>query len=153
MSETEEHRTALRANVVKGAKLVFGGGIIDCVVMDISATGVRVSVEVLLKLPETVAIHMRGGAIYNAKHRWSHGNELGFEFIGPPILEATSAERAWPIYESLREISPDRVMVRLQQWRFFDDAALSSLAQTYEEAYAALATALRQRAAQGNASR
>ena len=150
MSESEEHRAAQRQNVLKLAKIVIGGGVIDCVVLDISPTGVRLSIEVLIKMPETVAIHLRGGAVYNARLRWSNGRELGFEFVGPPVLDVTSAERAWPIYEALREIAPDRVIVRLQEWRYFDDPALTSLARTYEDAYATLLAAMRQRASHAN---
>ncbi len=57
--------------------------------------------------------------------------------------------RALPLYEALRDISPDQILARLQAERCFDDPVLSDLAQELGAAHAALVVALRQRATQG----
>lgn len=145
-------RAEPRQRVIKSAKLVFNGGVIDCVVLDISAKGARVLLPMPTPLPEHVALHLSGGVIYNARRRWERGQEVGFEFEGPPSLNVIAATRAMPFYEALRDISPDEILVRLQAERWFDDPVLSDLAQDLGATHAALLTALRQRATQGKAA-
>ena len=141
-------RAELRKRVLKGAKLVFNGGVIDCTVLNISAKGARVLLPMPMPLPEHVALHLSGGVTYNARRRWTRGPDVGFEFEDAPSLSASAAARALPFYDALRDISPDQILVRLQAERWFDDPVLSDLAQDLGAAYAALVTALRQRATQ-----
>ena len=145
-------RAEPRQRVIKSAKLVFNGGVIDCVVLNISAKGARVLLPMPTPLPEQVALHLSGGVIYNAQRRWGVGEEVGFEFEGAPSLSAIAAARAMPFYEALRDISPDQILARLQVERWFDDPVVSDLAQDLGAAHAALLTALRQRATQGKAA-
>lgn len=145
-------RAELRKRVLKGAKLVFNGGVIDCTVLNISAKGARVLLPMPMPLPEQVALHLSGGVIYNARRRWGRGQDVGFEFEDAPVLSASAATRALPFYEELRDISPDQILARLQAERWFDDPVLSDLAQDLGTAHAALVTALCQRATQGKAA-
>ena len=145
-------RAEPRQRVLKGAKLVFNGGVIDCTVLNISAKGARVLLPMPMPLPEQVALHLSGGVIYNARRRWGRGQDVGFEFQGAPSLSAIAAARALPFYEALRDISPDQMLARLQAERWFDDPVLSDLAQDLGAAYAGLVTALRQRATKGEAA-
>ena len=147
-----QQRAEPRKRVLKGVKLVFDGGIIDCVVLDISAKGARVLLPMPTPLPEQVALHLSGGVTYNARRCWGSGEEVGFEFEGGPSLSAVSAARAMVSYEALRDISPDQILARLQAERWFDDPVLSDLAQDLGAAYTALVTTLRQRATQGKAA-
>ncbi len=62
-------RAEPRKRVLKGAKLVFNGGIIDCTVLDISAKGALVLAPTPLPMPEQVALHLSGGVIYHARRR------------------------------------------------------------------------------------
>ena len=145
-------RAEPRKRVLKGAKLAFSGGIVDCTVLDISAKGALVLAPTPMQMPEHVALHLSGGVIYHARRRWGRGQEVGFEFEDAPSLSAVAAARVLPFYEALRDISPDQVLARLQAERWFDDPVLSDLAQDLGAAHAALATALSQRAAQGKAA-
>ena len=145
----DNQRAEPRKRVLKGAKLVFNGGVIDCTVLDISAKGALVLLPAPMPLPEQVALHLSGGVIYHARRRWGRGQDIGFEFEDAPSLSADAAARALPFYEALREVSPDQILARLQAERWFDDPVLSDLAQELGAAYAALVAALRQRATQG----
>lgn len=149
----DNQRAEPRKRVLKGAKLVFnGGGVINCTVLDISAKGALVLLPAPMPLPEWVALHLSGGVIYHARRRWGRGQDVGFEFEDAPSLSAEAAARALPFYEALRDISPDQLLARLQAERWFDDPVLADLAQELGAAYAALVTALRQRATQGQAA-
>lgn len=146
----DNQRTEPRKRVLKGAKLVFtDGGVIDCVVLDISAKGALVLLPAPMPLPEQVALHLSGGVVYHARRRWGRGQDVGFAFEDGPALSAVAAARALPFYEALRGVSPDQVLAGLQAERWFDDPVLSDLAQELGAAHAALVAALRQRVAQG----
>jgi hypothetical protein len=148
----DNQRVEPRKRVLKGAKLVFNGGVIDCTVLDISAKGALVLLPAPMPLPEQVALHLSGGVIYNARRRWGRGQDVGFEFEEGPSLSAVAAARALPFYEALRDISPDQILAKLQAERWFDDPVLSDLAQELGATHAALVAALRQRATQGAAA-
>jgi hypothetical protein len=48
----DEHRIATRHRVLKGGKIQFGGGSIDCTVRNISDTGAALEVSSPLGIPE-----------------------------------------------------------------------------------------------------
>lgn len=148
----DNQRVEPRKRVLKGAKLVFNGGVIDCTVLDISAKGALVLLPAPMPLPEQVALHLSGGVIYHARRRWARGQDVGFEFEEGPSLSTVAAARALPFYEALRGVSPDQILARLQAERWFDDPVLSDLAQELGAAHAALVVALRQRVTQGQAA-
>lgn len=148
----DNQRAEPRKRMLKSAKLVFNGGVMDCIVLDISAKGALVLLPAPMPLPEQVALHLSGGVIYHARRRWRRGQDVGFEFKDAPSLSAIAVARAFPFYEALRNISPDQILAELQAERWFDDPVLSDLAQDLGAAYAALVTALCQRATQGRAA-
>ena len=148
-SWADNNRSGLRDRVLKNAKLVFNDTVIDCSMLDISAQGARILLRTPMPLPSMVALHLRGGTIYQARRAWTRGLEVGFEFSGDPVLDAVTAKMAWPVYEALRDLAPDAVIASLQAHRHFDDPALPALAQQFADAYAALATGLQKRAARG----
>ena len=145
----DNNRSELRDLVLKSAKLVFNDAVIDCSILDISAQGARVGLRTPMPLPRMVALHLRGGAIYQARRAWMRGLEVGFEFSSDSTLDVVTAKMAWPVYEALRDLAPDAVIARLQAHRHFDDPVLPALTQQFADAYAALAAALRKRAARG----
>ena len=100
-----------------------------------------------MPLPEEATLHLSGGMAYRARQRWLRGQDAGFEFAEAPLLSTDAAGRALPIYEALRGAAPDQALARLRAERCFDDPTLSELAQRLADAHAALAAALRERAA------
>jgi hypothetical protein len=49
--DDDEHRIAARHRVLKGARIRFGGGAIDCTIRNISATGPALDVTSPLGIP------------------------------------------------------------------------------------------------------
>lgn len=138
-------RQAERANVLKRAKLVFGGAVLDCTVLDLSASGARLLMGTPARLSGDFAVHMPGGIVHAARLSWSRGREIGLEFIGEPKLAVAAASLASASVQALRGIAPDRVLEGLRGHRHFDDPVLADAAHALADAYAALLSALQDR--------
>ena len=136
-----------RANVLKRAKLAFGGAIFDCTVLDLSTSGARLMLGAPSRLAGDLALHMPGGSIYAARLCWSRGREVGLEFVGEPKLALAAALVAGASVQALSGIAPDRVLDGLRAVRHFDDPALADAAQALADAHAALLSALQDRTA------
>ncbi len=149
MTRIDEQRDGKRQSVLKKAKLIWGNSVVDCLVLEQSDAGVRVSTAIPMHVPEQVVVHLGGGAVRAATQRWAHGTEIGFEFAGIAKLDAPGANDARAILMDLREIGFDDIIARLVAFRFFDDAELSSTALTAQAALQRLEAALRRRA-EGN---
>ena len=138
-------RGAERANVLKRAKLVFGGAILDCTVLDLSPSGARLSLGAPARFSGNFALHMPGGSVYAARLCWARGREVGLEFIGEPRLALDAAKLAGASIQALRGIAPDRVLDGLRTARHFDDPALATAARALADAHATLLSALQDR--------
>lgn len=104
----QDKRGAHRDRVLKGAQLVFGNSTFDCVVLDITVSGARVSLAVPAQLPKDVALRLRDGTSYPAALRWARGLEIGLEFVGR--VSATGDEgrnrRASAALEAVQSADP-----------------------------------------------
>lgn len=138
-------RQADRANVLKRAKLVLGGTILDCAVLDLSPSGARLSLGAPAHISGNFALHMPGGSVYAARLCWARGREIGLEFIGEPRLALDAARLAGTSIQALRGIAPDRVLDGLRAARHFDDPALATAARALADAHATLLSALQDR--------
>ena len=134
-----------RVNVLKRAKLVFSGAILDCAVLDLSPSGARLSLGVPVRFSGNFALHMPGGSVYAARLCWARGREVGLEFIGEPRLALEAAKLAGASMQALRSIAPDRVLDSLRTARHFDDPALATAARALADAHATLLSALQDR--------
>ena len=137
-----DQRAAPRRRALKGAKIVFNGSVLDCMVRNVSERGARVSLPSPTPLPDRVALHMPGGAAYQAQRKWTLGGDSGFAFDSAGTLQAAAAARALALHEGLAAYSPAPVLAQLLAERCFDDRALQDLALKLGEAHAALAAAL-----------
>ena len=138
-------RRAERGNVLKRAKLVFGGAVLDCTVLELSASGARLLMGTPARLSGEFVLHMPGGTVHAARLSWSRGREVGLEFIGGPKLAVVAASLASASVQALRSIAPNRVLEDLRGQRHFDDPVLADAAQGLADAYAALLSALQDR--------
>lgn len=138
-------RQAERASVLKRAKLVFGGAILDCTVLDLSTSGARLSMGAPTRLSGDFALHLPGGTVHAVRLRWARGRDIGVEFIGGPKLALDAARLAGTTLQALRGIAPDRILDTLRSHRHFDDPALASAAQALADAHACLLSALQDR--------
>jgi hypothetical protein len=142
----DDKRLALRQTVFKSAKIVFGQSVIDCLVLDISETGVRVRTAAIMPVPERVTLEFSGGAVFSAVRRWARGLELGLLLEGSASLPAASAHLAGRIHAMLRAAPIEQPMQLLRSTRFFDDLALQAAAEQAEAALQRLDVALAERA-------
>lgn len=141
----EDKRGAHRDRVLKGAQLAFGNSTVDCVVLDITVSGARISLGAPIRLPENLALRLRDGTKYPAALRWARGLEVGLEFIGR--MAATGDEgrnrRAWAALEAVQSTDPTRWLQILRAERYFGDETLHRAAEAAEAAHMRLEAALR----------
>ncbi|HET7885269.1 MAG TPA: PilZ domain-containing protein [Bradyrhizobium sp.] len=57
---SEEHRVAARHRVLKGAKIEFGGGAIDCTIRNLSDTGAALDVTSPVGIPTEFTLVAEG---------------------------------------------------------------------------------------------
>ncbi len=145
----DEQRTTLRQAVLKGAQIIFGQTVIDCLVLNVSASGARVRTAAVIQIPEQVTLKFRGGAVFPATRRWARGMEIGFALAGTSSLEEAPARVAWRIYETIRGYTLDEALRVLRAHGFFDDVALRATAEEAETAIRRLEAALAARARGG----
>jgi hypothetical protein len=145
MDLSDEKRDAQRQAVLKTAKIEWGSSVVDCLVLEQSIIGMRVSMSIPMEVPEQVTIRLHGGAVRPATRRWARGTEIGFEFGGIARLDAVAANHAVDILVKVRAMGLDEIMTSLSEARFFDDAELGSVALAAQAAMRRLEAALRQR--------
>ena len=90
---SEGRRRTARTPVISGASFTAGDTVRRCVMMDISASGVRLYLVDGAEAPEQVVLHLPGRVVQPAHRRWQRGTQAGFEFsatTGDP--ETTSRE-------------------------------------------------------------
>lgn len=143
MTEPKHPRQSDRHAMLKTAKLIFSGSVVDCLVMDMSEEGFRVQLGGIMPIPEEVTIQFAGGASFRAIQRWIRGEEIGFAIAGAAQLGAVSRGQAWDVYEAIRGRGLDIPLTRLRELRYFDDPALTSVADAAHAAVAKLEAALR----------
>ena len=59
-----DKRSSIRQFVLKGAKIVFNQSVVDCLVVSVSETGVRVRTGAITPVPEKVTLWFNGGAVF-----------------------------------------------------------------------------------------
>lgn len=136
-SAPEDRRSALRSPVIRGVKLALGAGqsVLDCLVLDESATGIMVDLGALVPLPEEVTVHLQGGASYRARRRWMAGTKAGLEFLGAKVAVNETAQRMHKLADLLHTQGPLAVVGTLRAARYFDQAELRRAADEAEAAY------------------
>jgi hypothetical protein len=141
-----DKRSSIRQFVLKSAKIVFNQSVVDCLVVSVSETGVRVRTAAMMPIPEKVTLRFAGGAVFSAERRWARGMEIGFALDGTASLPEEAAQTAWQIYEMIRATSIEEPIKLLQIRRFFDDLALQKMAEQAEAGLRHLERALAARA-------
>lgn len=81
-----DRRLSPRVGVLKSVKIIFArivlaDTIIDGVVLDRSAEGVRVRTPVVVEIPEWVTLKFPDEAAHPAQRRWMRGAEIGFRLV------------------------------------------------------------------------
>jgi hypothetical protein len=140
-----ERRSAARTPVIKSGKLVVGGelnqGVLNCLILDQSATGVLIDLGAVFALPEEMVLHLGNGPCYRARRRWAVGTKAGLEFIGQVVSAEASAEMAQMARLLTTQGLPAALAV-LRSRNFLGQAELREAAEAAEAAYAQLETLL-----------
>ena len=106
-------RLIARQQVLKTAKVYVADSVYDCLVLDLSETGMRITTDVSVLFPPNVRIELRTGAIWVAQLRWQRGTEAGFEFLRLDGLNDEVAVRAEAMVAALRNSGVQHVLTRL----------------------------------------
>ena len=81
MASGDDNRRASRRRALKGASAVLpGGGVIDCVVKDLSDTGARLQVVNALSVPERFELLIPGATSVPVTVVWRKGRMIGVRF-------------------------------------------------------------------------
>ena len=136
-------RTDGRQPVLKAAKVRFHDSVIDCLVLDLSPGGMRVSTEGFVAFPETVTVELRTGGLWTAERRWQRGLETGFALVAFAGLNGEAVAAASRLYDAVRNDGVRVVTGRLAAERYFDHPGLPALCEAADAAVKALEEALR----------
>jgi len=138
-------RGAERDSVLKGAAVVFGNSTLDCIVLNISRSGARVSFATPVTIPKIVTLRLRDGSTYPAHRRWARGMDVGLEFTRAVIASGDEGRirRAWAALEAVQAADPFAWLGILRAERFFGDETLHRAAEAAEAAHMRLEAALR----------
>ena len=139
-------RGAQRQAVLKGAQIVFGQTVVDCLVLNVSETGARLRTAAAVELPQLVTLRFRGGAVFPAVRRWARGSEIGFSLESSGFLPEGPASLAWQAYEEIHACSVEELLKPLREKGYFDDVGLRSAAEEAEQGLRRLEAALAARA-------
>ena len=142
-AETIEHRHDHRKSFLKRAQIVVGGGVVDCVVENLSATGAKVRLGGPTALPETFALRFHDGTSHAARRRWSLGTAVGMEFEGAgPAAEAERRHMVEAVRDASSAADPAAMLALLRTAWFFGDETLRRAAADLELAQVRFIAAL-----------
>ena len=76
----ENRRRMPRARTLKSGMLLSQKASIDCLVLDLSESGVRIETAVMIDAPETAFLKMQDEFIGPLQKLWATGMQIGFQF-------------------------------------------------------------------------
>jgi hypothetical protein len=82
-----DKRRVPRTRVIKSARIISAEKVLDCVVLDLSATGARIHLTAEWDVPETVLLRLPDGAVRAARRCWQQDMDAGFEYIEVATLD------------------------------------------------------------------
>jgi hypothetical protein len=144
IGHADNKRRVERQPVLKSAKVHFVNSMVDCLILDQSIVGVRVSTELPVVFPDEVTIELRTGALWRSARRWQRGLEAGFELLQFTGLTLASSTRASALYADLQASCVRDLTERLGREGYFDSPKLREAALTLESAYTKMNEAFRE---------
>jgi hypothetical protein len=145
LDQSGPRRKAARERVIRAAQMIFGNSVVDCIVLDVSGEGARVSTGAPVPVPPELILRFRSGAAYRARRRWTKGLQIGLAYDGPVVLGAEAALVALSAFEALPRTGLDDALRILRGAAFFGDHELGRTAEAAAAAYAGFRDALRAR--------
>ena len=74
--------------MIKAAQLAFDGSVLNCVLLDVSPSGVRLYFPTPTEAPDLATFRLKDGESRTVQRRWQNGSQAGFEFVGTSSLMA-----------------------------------------------------------------
>ena len=140
--DPDRKRQTHRQPMLRVAKILMEISVVDCLVLDMSASGVRVSTPTMFVFPEAVRIELKSGAVYGATRCWQRGLETGFEFTGLLGLTGPAAKEIEGLHGWLCRSGVLDITARLAQERHYDHPELKAAAGAVEAAVRKLESVL-----------
>ena len=81
----DELRQSARRFELRTADLEFGSVLLNCAILNLSPSGIRVCVPVFHEVPERVTVRFGDGSARAARRCWRRGGDIGFEFLDTRI--------------------------------------------------------------------
>jgi hypothetical protein len=75
--------------MIKRGRIISPEKVLNCVVLDLSATGAGIYLTDSIDVPETVLLRLPDGVVRAARRRWQQDVAVGFEFLETRIAEET----------------------------------------------------------------
>ncbi len=87
---TQDRKDQRSRTLKTGRILLESGGVIDCVIRDISEEGARIRIGATTPLPKRFRLQVvADGSITAAELKWQRGAEAGVGFVGTPAPPTT----------------------------------------------------------------
>jgi hypothetical protein len=77
----QERRNAHRVGKVATGKILFGGAVTDCAILDVSDRGARLELSTTKGLPSIFSLRLTQGNRRECKVVWRDENTVGVEFL------------------------------------------------------------------------
>jgi len=142
LDETQAERRGMRNSVLRGVRIAFGQSAVDCIVLDVSATGARIRVPLNTAIPEYVTLLFSKGEVLSAERQWHRGDEAGFSFERTESLIEEPKQTAIRIFAMVRAETIDEPMRLLRVNEFFGDPVLQAAAEEAEASLRRMKSAL-----------
>ena len=89
----DDLRLSGRRMEIRTADLEFGRTLVNCAILDLSASGIRVCVPLFHEVPDCVTVRFSDGSARPARRCWRRGGDIGFEFLDTPATDAAPPTR------------------------------------------------------------
>jgi hypothetical protein len=123
ISPDEEGRAAPRTRLIVHGKLVTTDQHLECVIVDLSATGAQLSLEASVTAPPVALLHLPNGLVHAVQRRWQRDTLAGYAFLSvseagdlavpPSTQESTTLEvqrnRRWRRLSGLLGLSTSKI--------------------------------------------
>lgn len=128
MGDRLEHRQAPRVPASKPVTIIMGKSIIECTIVDESATGLRVRSDAAIDFPLHVIVELRSGERWNAVTRWQRGLDTGLKYENFLGLTETAKRSASLLFEQVHRFDAQGLLRQLDERNCFGQDRLRTAA-------------------------
>jgi hypothetical protein len=127
---------------LRSAKIHFNNSVVDCIIVDQSPGGVRISTDVQMPFPKQVIVELRSGERWSAMLRWQQGLESGFQYETFAGLSEEFRQDALDLYDKVYRTGIFDVLQQLDRKGCFGNADLKAATKSADESLRGLISLL-----------